>query len=469
MEFVPPPVLDGWSYSGEFYVAVSGNNKHRRAIIPEIRAIVNGEDGVGDRPGHWYEAQLLHYGLPPSKTKGTAKMRLFDALNKNQLSFPAHILKIEADLKKEWARKQREARRALSQPARPVAAPSPAPNSKKRKVDDKLSKTTPAKPAAKKAEPAASTAAPAAAKKVTATPKAAPKATPKTTAKAAPKTAAPKPTKPVPAPSTPAAPARQKQTARRGTSSTPARARAGASSSRPVAAPPAEEQPRPPRTKQTARRSRPFDPGAYQSRRPTGTAPPRLPQYDATPSQWDHHDDPPPPYSEFPDNDDYDNYRSAYGDSYGDDSRHDHEPLPPLGLLNGRYNVKCTAPARFRDGNVGDSILIFTLEGNELWGYFEIGPLRGVLHLDERPWQSSREKFFFDWRAEDHDGVRHCGTSAAPFECEYVVFLGDGEIAGELRMFHEMIEFEGYRVAGQGTRSEMSVAEMKRKWDEFYV
>jgi len=31
--------------------------------------------------GHWYEAQLRHYGLPPTKDKNAAKVRLLGALN----------------------------------------------------------------------------------------------------------------------------------------------------------------------------------------------------------------------------------------------------------------------------------------------------------------------------------------------------------------------------------------------------
>ena len=75
MSLMPPSVRDGWSYSGDFHVEASGNNRHRRATIPELKAVFDGTDGQKDRPAHWYEAQLIHYGLPPSKTKGTAKMR----------------------------------------------------------------------------------------------------------------------------------------------------------------------------------------------------------------------------------------------------------------------------------------------------------------------------------------------------------------------------------------------------------
>lgn len=76
MSLAPPAVRDGWSYSGEFHVEASGHNHHRRATIPELKAVFDGSAGPKDRPAHWYEAQLIHYGLPPSKVKGTAKMRV---------------------------------------------------------------------------------------------------------------------------------------------------------------------------------------------------------------------------------------------------------------------------------------------------------------------------------------------------------------------------------------------------------
>ncbi|KAI7786459.1 hypothetical protein LA080_003703 [Diaporthe eres] len=114
MALVPPVDKDGFSYAGDSLFREASNlNRHRRATIPELKAHFAGKDNE-NRPAHWYEAQLLHYGLPPSKVKGTAHKRLFDAvMAKGGLTVPAHIQKIEADLKKEWNKREREAKKVL--------------------------------------------------------------------------------------------------------------------------------------------------------------------------------------------------------------------------------------------------------------------------------------------------------------------------------------------------------------------
>ncbi|KAH6842537.1 hypothetical protein B0I37DRAFT_198764 [Chaetomium sp. MPI-CAGE-AT-0009] len=432
MSLIPPSVRDGWSYSGDFHVEASGNNRHRRATIPELKAVFDGTDGQKDRPAHWYEAQLIHYGLPPSKTKGTAKMRLFDAVGKGNLAVPAHILKVEAELKKEWNKREREAKQAAK---KSLPSATPAKKSSKRKADDvqggafsgtninislNLSlgpqgnvQVAPAGPAAKKAKTTPAAKKPAS-KKVT------------------------------PTPATKAAPPK-KQTARRGTS----RARASKSaSSRPAAAAPATPADKPP-ARQTARRSRPFN-RASQSR-PAAAASPQTPRFDTTPSRWDSADSPPPPYPGSP--------------SYLDDNDRDDDSrlsgLPPLGLLNGRYQLRCAAPAAYADYEE-DSGIILTLDGDALWGSFEIGPLKGILRLDERPWSSSYQPLYFEWRGEDAQGGEHSETS----DGSYIKFLGNGEVTGVIGFYNTMLEFDGYRVSGQDTRSEVSAFTMRRQWNE---
>lgn len=75
MALVPPVDKDGFSYAGDSLFREASNlNRHRRATIPELKAHFAGKDNE-NRPAHWYEAQLLHYGLPPSKVKGTAHKR----------------------------------------------------------------------------------------------------------------------------------------------------------------------------------------------------------------------------------------------------------------------------------------------------------------------------------------------------------------------------------------------------------
>jgi hypothetical protein len=90
---------------GEFMVETSGGQCHSCACLDDLKSLFHaGPDevmSVKDLRAHWYEAQLLHYGLPPSKVKGTAVMRLLDELNKGNLSVPKRILKLEERLKRE--------------------------------------------------------------------------------------------------------------------------------------------------------------------------------------------------------------------------------------------------------------------------------------------------------------------------------------------------------------------------------
>ncbi|KAK3295017.1 uncharacterized protein B0H64DRAFT_402382 [Chaetomium fimeti] len=434
MSLIPPSARDGWSYSGDFHVEASGNNRHRRATIPELKAVFDGTDGQKDRPGHWYEAQLIHYGLPPSKTKGTAKMRLFDAVGKGNLAVPAHILKVETELKREWNKREREAKQAAKK-SLTSATNATVKKSNKRKADDapggtsgtnvninfnlsigpqgnvQIGPTGPTGPTAKKAKT---------------TP-----ATKKPTSKTS-----------TPTPATKTAPPK-KQTARRGTSR--AEAPKSASSRATSAASAAADKPAP---RQTARRSRPFN-RASQSR--PAAASPQAPRFDATPSQWDSADSPPPPYPGSP---------SYLGDNdRDDDSRL--SGLPPLGLLNGRYQLRCTGPTAYADDG-HDSGIIFTLDGDALWGSFEIGPLNGILRLDERPWSSSYQALPFEWRGEDTQG----GVHAEANDGSYIKFLGNGEVVGGIGFYNTMLEFDGFRVSGQDTRSEVSAFSMRWQWSE---
>ncbi len=132
MALAPPAIKDGFSYAVDFFAEASGYNRHRRATVPELKAHFKAPGKANDRPAHWYEAQLLHYGLKPSKTKGTAQMRLFEAVTQGNLTVPSHILKLEAELKKDWNKREREAKKAQSDRA-PAAAPA---RGTKRKADD---------------------------------------------------------------------------------------------------------------------------------------------------------------------------------------------------------------------------------------------------------------------------------------------------------------------------------------------
>lgn len=119
MSLVPPVSQGKFSFAGDsLFVEASGRNLHRRATVPELQSHFNDADGAKDQPAHWYEAQLVHYGLPPSRVKGTAKMRLYDAVKKGGLAVPANLRSLETDLKKQWKKQDR----APSAPSRPQPA-----------------------------------------------------------------------------------------------------------------------------------------------------------------------------------------------------------------------------------------------------------------------------------------------------------------------------------------------------------
>ncbi|RYP54264.1 hypothetical protein DL768_000838 [Monosporascus sp. mg162] len=350
MSLAPPVTRDGFSYAGgDLFVEASGHNRHRRATPAELRALFfeksGSSDSSHDRPAHWFEAQLLHYGLPPSKTKAVARMRLFDALKadgkNSKLAVPAHIQQLEAELRKEWAKREREAKKALKDSSTAAVPTAKKSTSAKRKaaeisssssvidltvsvggVDIKVSasssnsskktKTTTSKPAASaaattttKATKATTPKTKAIATKGTTTPKATPASTAKQQKpRASTSTSASKP-KTAPASSrapsssscrtttTSVTPAK-KETARRGGGNSQGHPRATPASA-------STSGTGKPRTKQTARRGG----GAFMAR---DAIPAPAPDYGG---DFDY-DGPPPPYSEYPD----DGYNDGYGSSY---------------------------------------------------------------------------------------------------------------------------------------------------------
>ena len=243
MSFAAPVANGKFSFSVDsFYVETSGHNLHRRATVPELQTLFQpaaaGAAAPPDPVGHWYEAQLLHYGIAPSKNKAVAKMRLLDAVRGGGLAVPKDISKIEADLKKEWKKKDKEAKTGKSEGTETKTATTAKSGGGKRKRDGEEETETaqPAKTTAKKT--AETNKKPASTAKAEAKPKPEPK---KTTAAAKKKDETAK-KDPEPAP--------RGQTAKRGGrggSTTSSRSNANASVPEP-------EPPRP-RKKQTARRS----------------------------------------------------------------------------------------------------------------------------------------------------------------------------------------------------------------------
>lgn len=83
-----------------------------------------------------YEAQLIHYGLPPSKDKARAKMRLLEALNLSRLVVPSNIASMEAEMKKEYALAERKAKAQYKASQAPATKNEPPAVGKKRKQSE---------------------------------------------------------------------------------------------------------------------------------------------------------------------------------------------------------------------------------------------------------------------------------------------------------------------------------------------
>ncbi|OJJ38917.1 hypothetical protein ASPWEDRAFT_168789 [Aspergillus wentii DTO 134E9] len=344
------PVSNGkFSFSVDsFYVESSGHKLHRRAPLHEL---------TPDPVGHWYEAQLLHYGLPPSKTKAVAKMRLLDAVRGGNLVVPKDIAKGAAagagEQKKTPASRKRQNADDADADADADADGDAAQAKGTKKTKAAESKTTPGtttatakstKPAAQ-SEPKAKAAKPAESKA-----KKADKAS--TGSTAAKKTPAKKTDEPSMAPA-------------RGTG------RGGASSGRRKAESAKDKDEdeektgaRPPRTKQTARRSRPFTP-AFVGRRPM-----------APPVEEDHYDpmDIDEPESE--------------SELKSEDSPSDPDTLAhgSLGLVNGEYEIFSQDLNERGEYPEDEFNLIPSLAGSEMWGAYDFGMFSECENEQRRRW-----------------------------------------------------------------------------------
>ncbi|GAB1731647.1 hypothetical protein NU195Hw_g4133t1 [Hortaea werneckii] len=100
-------------YRDTLFVDVGGDGKrHPRASPSELKDLLNGKVAK-DQVGHWYEAQLIHYGLQRSKQKDTAKVRLQQALSQGKLKVPPHIADMEGQMKKDYAAAVRKAKKSV--------------------------------------------------------------------------------------------------------------------------------------------------------------------------------------------------------------------------------------------------------------------------------------------------------------------------------------------------------------------
>ena len=467
MSFAPPVGRDGFYFNGELYVETGNLNRHKRASIPEITAILRSDlkkpknapaTSPKDPVGHWYEAQLIHYGLPPSKDKARAKMRLLEALNGSKLVVPANITKLEADLKKEYAAADRKAKAQYKAGLNATDDGSSSANSKKRKhteptnsinvninfgaygpqfgagaynTNSSAGNAHEDEAPKKKAKKAASTnATPAKTSDVKANQDSANKPPrPKQTARRslgppgqksmgqgrnlddediamqfamADRVLPEKPTKKAPAKNTakPQVPPKtKKETATKQESST----------AKPVKQPPAPKK-EPTIKKETA----------------AAKKEPKVKKETTVKNE------PSSPYQ------------------------------PKLGLINGHYDIHCTTVEQEWPDFAQDMSLVLTLDTPGLWGAYDFGMFSGILHLGTRPWEPSSQGIPCNWRGrENGEGEMSFGDDCIG----EVIFLGDGRIGGWLSLYGRC-DFQGVRRPGRGTPIR-SAASMREEWEGY--
>jgi hypothetical protein len=126
--FAPPARRGDFLYTSVLYADPGNSNHHPRASVAELAALLRPEAPnlyrkgqkpavsapAKDPPWHFYSAQLIHYGLPVTKDKNSAKVRLLDAMNQFKLEVPAWVLSLEGELKKEWESENRKLKKGAA-------------------------------------------------------------------------------------------------------------------------------------------------------------------------------------------------------------------------------------------------------------------------------------------------------------------------------------------------------------------
>lgn len=453
MTFAPPVSRGNFHYNGNLYVEVGNLNRHERATVEEITATLRPDlkkpkkasiDPPKDQVGHWYEAQLIHYGLPPSKDKARAKMRLLEALNHSALLVPPNISAMEVEMKKEYAAAERKAKAQYKVSKAPAKTIDPPAVGKKRKQSEpsgninninvnislgndiqgpsgafsathsqppaKKAKTTASKPKNKKPEEIASS-------------------------KPSKKTAVPGIEQPLS--QAQKVQQRPKQTAKPSAKLREAWLKDPSIGPGPVN--PAGSVKKQSRVKQESKVE-----GKPQVKKEVGVGKEPKIKKEAkvkkepsarSSSQIKHEPD-------------------------ADWSRNPSSPPRALGLINGTYDLSC--PTTEDEWSCTDLTLILTLEGTTVWGAYDLGMFSGIIFLPNRPLQASNEPLSFTWRGrENGEGEMRFGR-----DCKgEISFLGNGNIEGWISVYGRCA-FKGVRRPEAGTMVRASRS-MREEWEEY--
>lgn len=435
MSFAPPVSRDGFHYNGDLYVEVGNLNRHKRASVAEITDLLRPNLKKGKVPGkdafgHWYEAQLIHYGLPPSKDKARAKMRLLEALNASALAVPPVITKLEESLRKEYDVAERKAK-ALYKASTANSAETSGSSKKRKRPEATTSNSTtvnvnvnfggfggmPFVAGASGGFPTGSFT-----QQQDSPP---PKKARTSVAKA--------PTK---------KPVNSQATNSTGKFATKQTARS--STGPPVKKPPVVKT----------------QPVTGAARKSTGPPVKKLPVVKAQPAT-----------EKTPKKEPAIKKESAIKKepAVKKEPLIKREPgiknepgcpnLPALGLINGWYDISC--PEIESDFHCGGAplTLILCLDTPRVWGCYSFGPFKGIWHLPQRPYQPSEDPLPFHWRGRKDWRGEMCFGEDCRGE---IAFLGDGRIEGWI----ENHEFTGTRRPGP-TMAPRSANSMREEWEGY--
>ena len=464
MAFAPPVARGNFYYHDGLYVDVGNLNRHKRASVEEIRTILRPDLKKSktaapapskDQVGHWYEAQLIHYGLPPSKDKARAKMRLLEALNSSRLAVPPNVAQMEAEMKKEYAAAERKAKAEIKNSKMPSKAGEPLVAGKKRKQTNEHDSTADAansQSQTKKARNAQSGSSK-------------PKAEKTTTIKPSKKTTESK-AKPSP-PQGGKEREQAKQKARKGPIQKAKSSKLHAAwledptrgpgpinpvtrasyahpSEMSMSMAAVEEMISLPASQPKTKARRDLEAAAKKERdgkklsvkEEANLKKKTKVKYEASTS----------PTSQILSRYSGNPTRSPNGLS--------------LGLINGIYDISCQTIED--EWGSEDLTLTLALDGTTVWGAYDLGMFSGIIFLPDRPRQASNTPLPFTWRGrENGEGVMEFGD-----DCEgEISFLGNGVIEGWISVYGRC-DFEGRRREQAGT-AVRTARSMRVEWEGY--
>ncbi|KAK1043496.1 hypothetical protein LTR74_018422 [Friedmanniomyces endolithicus] len=468
MSLTPPVENNGFAYAGDaFYAQASDHHRHRRATLLELKQLFQPAPGtmsnIKDPPAHWYECQLIHYGLRPSKTKSVAKLRLLDAFNEGSTVVPQSLQNLETELRKQWNKIERQTRKErkemtsttsaaaqgqtaqqrIKEPGRAakqgdrVAASKGA--GKKRKLNDDTSDVTAAL----------------------------------SNARAAAVTKLDRAKAHMSGPSAMQDSVRKQRA--EGTTAKRAKS-APAFAQRSALAAPASFGAHLPRSRQTARRSRPFNPGTRFDSRPSLTTMRAREAWDIpSGARTERSLSTSCPVDEIDEDDvvmqdasfnSHDEERGVFESVKQEDACPSYPQGSDLvGVVNGMYNVRTSINGEWDEYNGHQSTITLTFHRDELWGSYDFGMFNGVIRMTERRRDSSDDTVDFQWRGIENS--EHIISYNDSRQTGQIAFDGGGVVSGTFHGMYREVSFQGLRVDCRQTGDEQTYSTLQKEWDSY--